>query len=104
MANLDIDVLVKKMSQQIKHYLITLLGKTEGEASDEEFYRALVWVLREEVMINWTATMHTHQQKRVRRLYYLSLEWLPGRLFVNNVTNISSIDIVSRIFLCRKRI
>lgn len=97
MEEIELDVVVKRMAQQIKHYLITLLGKTDGEASDEEFYRALSWVLREEVMVNWTATTHTHLQKRAKKVYYLSLEWLPGRLFVNNVTNISSVDLVKRL-------
>jgi starch phosphorylase len=97
MENLDLDLVVKKMAQQIKHYLITLLGKTDSEATDEEFYRALSWALREEVMVNWTATYHTHQQKQSKKLYYFSLEWLPGRLFVNNVTNISSVDMVKRL-------
>ena len=93
----EVDVAVRKMAQQIKHYLITMLGKTESEASDEEFYRALSLVIREEVMVNWTATSHTHLQKQSKKLYYFSLEWLPGRLFVNNVTNISSIDLVKRL-------
>lgn len=97
MENIEFDVVVKKMAQQIKHYLITLVGKTDTEATDEEFYRALSWVLREEVMVNWTATYHTHIQKNAKKLYYFSLEWLPGRLFVNNVTNISSIDMVKRL-------
>ena len=97
MENIEYDVVVKKMAQQIKHYLITLLGKTDSEASDEEFYRALSWVLREEVMVNWTATSHTHMQKQAKKLYYFSLEWLPGRLFVNNVSNISSVDLVKHL-------
>ncbi len=97
MENIEFDVIVKKMAQQIKHYLITLVGKTDTEATDEEFYRALSWVLREEVMVNWTATYHTHLQKNAKRLYYFSLEWLPGRLFVNNVTNVSSLDMVKRL-------
>lgn len=97
MENIEFDVVVKKMAQQIKHYLITLLGKTDSEASDEEFYRAFSYVLREEVMVNWTATYHTHMQKQSKKLYYFSLEWLPGRLFVNNVTNISSVDMVKHL-------
>jgi starch phosphorylase len=97
MEMIEMDALVKKKAQQIKHYLITQLGKTDSEVTDEEFYRALSAVLREEVMVNWTATTHSHMQKNVKKLYYLSLEWLPGRMFVNNVTNISSLDLVKRV-------
>ncbi len=97
MSDVDIDITVQRMAQEVKHYLITLFGKTASEANDEEFYRALIYVLRERIMINWTATSQTHKIKKARRIYYLSLEWLPGRLLVNNVTNIASIDLVKRL-------
>lgn len=96
--DVDIKATVERLSQEIKHYLITLLGKTIQEANDEEFYRALSWVLRERVMINWTATSHTHFLNKAKRVYYFSLEWLPGRLLVNNVTNIASLDLVKQVF------
>ena len=97
MEEIEWDVTVKRVAQQVKHYLITFLGKTIKEASDEEYFRCLAWVLREEVMLNWTATQHTHRMKKARRLYYLSLEWLPGRMTGNNVTNISSWELVQRV-------
>lgn len=97
MEEIDVDITVMRMGQSIKHYLITNMGKTVGEATDEEFYRALSWVLREEVMINWTATSHTHRMKKAKRVYYFSLEWLPGRSLVNNMTNIASMELVKKL-------
>ena len=66
-----------------------------NEANDEEFYRAFCASLREEIMINWTATDHTFKKPGLRKLYYLSMEYMPGRLFGNNITNISAIDLVT---------
>ncbi len=97
MDDLNGEITVQRMAQQVKHYLITLIGKTANEATDDEFYRALNWVLREEIMINWTATVHTHMNKKARRVYYFSLEWLPGRLTLNNAVNISSLDLLQRV-------
>ena len=94
---MSLDHKVKHLAQQIKHYLITMMGKTTEEANDEEYYRALSWVLREEVMVHWAATTHTYMQKKARRVYYFSMEWLPGRVLVNNITNIGSIDLVKRL-------
>ena len=85
------------VAQKVRHYLITTMGQTADEASDEEFYRAFCAALREEIMINWTATTHTFKQKGLRKLYYLSMEYMPGRLFGNNITNISAIDLVKHI-------
>jgi glycogen phosphorylase len=88
--NLQADMLINK----IKHYLITTMGVTVDEATNEEFYRAFSLTLREEVMINWTATLHTFQKNQVRLLYYLCMEYMPGRLLGNNITNISATALV----------
>jgi starch phosphorylase len=50
----------ERLASKIKHYLITMMGVTVDEAYEEEVYRALCMTLREEIMINWTATFHTH--------------------------------------------
>ena len=78
---------------KIKHYLITTLGVTSDEASDQEFYRAFCQAFREEIMINWTASKHTFQNTRCRRVYYISMEYMPGRQLTNNIANICASDI-----------
>src|SRR5215204_383297 len=50
--------------------------------------------IREETMINWMATARTIAQRKVRMVYYFSLEYLPGRLFLNNITNLCSNEVV----------
>ncbi|MCB1081461.1 MAG: glycogen/starch/alpha-glucan phosphorylase [Chlamydiia bacterium] len=98
-----LDTQAEIVAQKVRHYLITTMGQTADEASDEEFYRAFCTALREEIMINWTATAHTFKKKGLRKLYYLSMEYMPGRLFGNNVTNISAGDLVKRILHLLKR-
>lgn len=93
----SIDLNIKKLSQQVKHNLITLMGKTVEDATPEEFYRALSWAFREEVVVNWAATKNTFIKRKCRKAYYISMEWLLGRLFVNNITNIGSIDLVKKL-------
>lgn len=93
----ELKVKAQMLAQHVKHYLITSVGKTIDEASKEEFYRALCSALREEIMVNWTATSHTFCKKRVRRVYYLSMEWLPGRMFMNNIANIGCIELVKEV-------
>ena len=85
------------VASKVKHYLITMMGITVDEASDEEFYRAFSMTLREEIMINWIANWHTFKKKGLRKLYYLSMEYMPGRLFENNVSNIRATDLVKEV-------
>ncbi len=97
MADVDIEREVRIMVQKVKHYIIANMGKTMVDATDEEVYRALAYVLREQVMVHWAATLRTFNKKKVRKVYYLSLEWLPGRISVNNIINISNVDLVQKV-------
>lgn len=95
MAVVDLDYQAEMLTAKIKHYLITMLGRVADEATPDEFYRSLSYSLREEIMINWLATARTQIQKDVRTIYYLSMEYLPGRMLTNNITNLASDDLVS---------
>lgn len=95
--DLNIEFQVDNLVAKIKHYLITTMGKVSDEANDEEFYRAFSYALREEVMINWLATVQTNIEKDVRMLYYLSMEYLPGRVLSNNITNMGGLELVVRV-------
>lgn len=92
--NPDLDYQADMLMAKTRHYLITMMGRTADEANLDEFYRALSYALREEVMINWLASSQTYMEKDARTLYYLSMEYLPGRLFSNNVYNLCSMDLV----------
>ncbi|MCB1117474.1 MAG: glycogen/starch/alpha-glucan family phosphorylase [Chlamydiia bacterium] len=93
----DVENVVDKIIAKIQHYTVVAQGRTADESTTAEFYRAFVWALREEVMANWAATEHAFAKEKVRKLYYLSLEYMPGRQFANNVTNISAWDIVKSV-------
>jgi glycogen phosphorylase len=59
--------------QKIKHYLITTIGRVLEEANPEEFYRALCYAIREQIMINWQATADTwHKKKCARCVLYVT--------------------------------
>lgn len=96
-SNLDIDYQADMLLKKTKHYLITTLGRVADEANNEELYRALSYALREEIMINWFATSRTYSKKNARMLYYLSMEYLPGRILSNNITNISCNELIARV-------
>ncbi|MBS0605882.1 MAG: glycogen/starch/alpha-glucan phosphorylase, partial [Verrucomicrobia bacterium] len=73
------------------------MGVTVDESTPEEFYRAFALTLREEIMINWTATNHTYKNNKVRTLYFLCMEYMPGRFLGNNITNIHATDLVRHV-------
>ena len=93
----------ESLAHKIKHYLITTMGVTLDEANPEEFYRAFALTLREEIMINWTASTHTYRKSKARMLYYLCMEYMPGRFLGNNITNIHATEIVHHVMKALNR-
>lgn len=98
MATQDLDYQAEMLAAKTKHYLITTMGRISDEANADEFYRALSFALREEIMINWLATSQTQAKHDTRCLYYLSMEYLPGRIFSNNINNINAGNILKAVF------
>lgn len=94
-----VDYQADTLAAKIKHYLITTMGRTADEADDEEFYRAFSYSLREEIMINWLATARSYNEQATRKLYYLSMEYLPGRFMSNNVTNLCATELVQAVLV-----
>jgi glycogen phosphorylase len=82
---------------KIKHYLITLRGRLLRDATDAEFYLAFCFALKEQITLNWTAHEKSQREANPRTLYYLSLEYLPGRFIVNNIDNMGSMSLVQEV-------
>ncbi|MCH9612075.1 MAG: Maltodextrin phosphorylase [Chlamydiia bacterium] len=96
-AKEEFKIKAQMLAQRVKHYLISSVGKTTEQATEEEFYLALSISIREEIMINWSATNQSIDKHKARRIYYISLEWLQGRCFLNNMINIHWVDLVKEV-------
>jgi starch phosphorylase len=97
--SMDIDIQAEVLAQKIRHFIITNSGKVSQEASIEDFYQAFCLSLREELMIHWAATFKTVEKKRPRIAYFLSMEYMPGRLLGNNITNLGAQELVKAVLV-----
>lgn len=91
------------IAQMTRHYVIANFAHTLEEATDLEVYQALSAAVREKVMMHWTATQQSWAKARTKRLYYFSIEWLPGRFLANNVFNLASMDLITAVLAILKR-
>ena len=87
---------------QFEHHLHYTLAKDLYTATDDDRYRALARAVRDRLIDRWMETQHAHHQKKVKRIYYLSLEFLLGRLLGLSVINLK-IEEICRDTLARVR-
>ena len=59
-------------------------------ATDVNAFQALAYAARDRQTDRWFPTQDRYYRERVKRVYYLSLEFLLGRLLTNNVANLGA--------------
>ena len=77
----------------IRHLKHTL-GRDRFSATPHDRYLALALATRDRLMEGWIRTQQTHHLRQVKRVYYLSMEYLTGRSLGNNVINLMMEDAV----------
>ncbi len=63
--------------------LTRAMGKSLDGATPRDIYDALSLAVREELTLRWLATQRRVTHARVKRVCYLSVEYLPGRSLLN---------------------
>ena len=71
------------ITQEFVHYFSRMLGRSELEGNTPVAYEALVHTVRDRLTERWVRTNQTVQANDSRRVCYLSLEFLMGRLLRN---------------------
>lgn len=81
------------LRRDFEHHLRYTLARDRFTATDRDRYYALAQAVRDRLIERWMATQQAHHIKNVKRIYYLSLEFLIGRLLGNNVINLQIEDV-----------
>ena len=76
-------------------HLVTL-----EEASPRQRFEALARSLRDMLAQRWILTEQAYQERNVKRVHYLSMEFLIGRTLVNNIINLGVEDVVREKLFC----
>ncbi len=68
--------------------LTYVLGKNIDSATDYEWYQATALAVRDRLVDIWMATRNETRLRKKKRVYYLSIEFLIGRLLFDTLTNL----------------
>ncbi|MCF7940921.1 MAG: glycogen/starch/alpha-glucan phosphorylase [Spirochaetia bacterium] len=79
---------VESIKWDYAEHLKYSIGSDRYSATDHDRFMALAYTVRDRIMHQWTHTLQTHHDRHVKRIYYLSLEFLMGRAMTNNVINL----------------
>ena len=75
--------------------LTLTVGKDPSAATDRDWFVAAALMVRDRVVHRWLTTERASRGKGRKRVYYLSLEFLMGRLFDDVLGNLGLGEIVS---------
>jgi len=59
-----------------------------AKVTPRDSFEAIAHSMRDVLSQRWLKTEQTYQERNVKRVYYLSLEFLMGRALANNITNL----------------
>ncbi|EAX48445.1 glycogen/starch/alpha-glucan phosphorylases [Thermosinus carboxydivorans Nor1] len=76
------------LRQQFIDRLAALYGKTLDEASELDIYNVIASMVREEINRRWAVTNRYYKERKVKQVYYFSMEFLIGRLLTANMLNL----------------
>ena len=76
--------------RNVKNTVKTLFRKNLTEASQQEIYQAVSFVVKEVIIDQWLATQKTMEETDPKTLYYMSMEFLVGRALGNNLINLTA--------------
>ncbi len=78
--------------QTILNHLTYSLSKDMYSATERDKYNAIVLSVRTQLVKRWIKTQQYYYKVDAKRLYYLSLEFLLGRLLKNYLINLNLVD------------
>jgi starch phosphorylase len=74
---------VDSLRRSITQHLLYSVGKDPVSASARDWLNAVSVTVRDRLVDRWMDTTRRHYRQNVKRVYYLSLEFLPGRTLAN---------------------
>ena len=74
--------------KEVKNNVKSLFRKDLAEASQQEIYQAVSYVVKEAVIDRWLATQKVMEAEDPKTVYYMSMEFLVGRALGNNLINL----------------
>ena len=83
----------EEFQKEFKKRIVELYGRDIDEAHITEKFMVLESMVRDYASINWAHTKESVQDHQQKQMHYFSMEFLLGRLLVNNMMNLGIYEV-----------
>lgn len=90
----DVETFTKAFRNRLKKTFL----KDLKDSTIRERFKILGTLVREEIALDWTKTKEKREKRDPRTVYYVSMEFLMGRLLTNNLMNMGVRGLVQEAF------
>ncbi|CAA6605314.1 glycogen phosphorylase [Rhodospirillaceae bacterium LM-1] len=87
---------VDSFKRRLLEHLVHTVGKDQVTTTGRDWYNALARTVRDLLVEMWMDSTRSSYRGDVKRVYYLSLEFLIGRSLMNNLINTGFLDIARK--------
>ncbi|MFW6307129.1 MAG: glycogen/starch/alpha-glucan phosphorylase [Campylobacterales bacterium] len=81
-----------QLLKDIQRHVVNTLGNDYRFPRKATFYNGLAYAVRDRLVQRWVEAQRNYYDQETKRVYYLSMEFLPGRFLMNYITNMQMED------------
>jgi len=80
---------VNPLRYELEQHVVSMLGNDSQPPRKDTYYQGLAYCVRTHLIEQWLQAQRTYYDRHAKRVYYLSMEFLPGPFLKNYIINLN---------------